>query len=742
MVGNTVSEDFEQRRPSPAPAPVALPRQVEVPQDELLAVIWRRRLIVLLCTLAVVAAGFIYLRQAVPVFTSTSRVYVEQQGPKIVTEYEGLMTQSKNYLYTQCEMLKSTPILADAADKVNAKQLRTFAAIDNPIAFLKSELKAQVGSKDDIISLSFDSPYPAEAAQTVNAVVDAYITYYSKQKRNTAAEVLKILQTEKVKRDQQLEAKMNGLLEFKKANGALSFKNDEGNIVTQRFARLSAALTQAQLDRIEAESACKTAQTLKNGSGSDDSGNYRDFILAAGSAKSNGDGQLAASISLANMKLAALKLSYTDEHPIVQAAKAKITQLERDLNAHYKDMEDQYLAELQHKLSTTKEAEAQIQTLFDEQQQDAEKLNLSSATYATLESDVTRTEKLCDIINDRIKEINVTEDTGALNISILEVARPETKPTSPKKSRVMAMALVLGLMLGLGLALVRDKMDHCLRSSEEIAAATGIPVLGLVPAITGKLSAASRGQRVHLEPSSHAAEAYRTIRTAVYFGVPLGQGKTILITSPSPGEGKSTLTSNLAIAMAQAGQRTIIIDCDFRKPSQHAIFEVKNENGVSSILAGTAALKDAIRRTTIDNLDILPCGEIPPNPSEMLNSSAFADVLAQAAQSYDRILIDSPPVLPFADARVLGAMCDITLLVLWAEKSTRRFAEEACESLRGVGARILGAVVNAVPKRRERYGYYGGYYGYGHYHEYSHGKGGKRKHTASPEPADDGGTAD
>ncbi len=278
----------------------------------------------------------------------------------------------------------------------------------------------------------------------------------------------------------------------------------------------------------------------------------------------------------------------------------------------------------------------------------------------------------------------------------------------------MAMALVLGLMLGGGLALGRDWMDERLRSVEEISATVGAAVLGVVPHMFKKNSTpAQRGQQVHLEPQSAEAEAYRTIRTAIYFGVPSGQAKTLLITSPAPGDGKTTMVSNLAIAMAQAGQRTLILDGDFRNPNQHKIFEIESDGGLSNVLAGRGQLSDFIQRTKVEGLEVLPCGPIPPNPSEMLNSQAFVNILEELSGKYDHVLIDSPPVMPVTDARILGAMTDVTLLVLRAEKSTRKAAEQSRDGLLSVGASILGVVVNDVPRRgRGGYGYYGRYHSY------------------------------
>jgi capsular exopolysaccharide synthesis family protein len=212
---------------------------------------------------------------------------------------------------------------------------------------------------------------------------------------------------------------------------------------------------------------------------------------------------------------------------------------------------------------------------------------------------------------------------------------------------------------------------------------------------------------------SEIAEAYRTVRTAVYFGVPDGEAKRILVTSPAPGDGKSTSASNLACAMAQAGQRVVLVDCDFRRPTQHKIFGLDDKVGLSSVLAGRAKLADASRTTPVEGLEVIPCGPLPPNPAEILNSQAFAELLDTLAKQYDHVVIDSPPVMPVTDARILGALCDLTVLVLRAEKSTRKFTEHAREALLSVGARILGVIVNDVPRTKGGYGY-GNRYGYYH----------------------------
>ena len=399
-----------------------------------------------------------------------------------------------------------------------------------------------------------------------------------------------------------------------------------------------------------------------------------------------------------------------------------------------------YVEAAEQALEAAKGKEAEVLKSYEEQQKLAMDLNVRVAEFATMNADLIRATKLCDVLDDRIKELSVTEDSGALNITILEVARAEPLPTKPQKTRIMAMALALGLMMGMGLALLRDWTDQRLRSPEEISALLDCPVLGVVPHMTGKTTLPERGQCVRLEQKSDVAEAYRTIRTAVYFGLPAGKAKTLLVTSPAPGDGKSTMISNLATAMAQAGQRVLVIDGDFRRPTQHKIFEADDEVGLSTVMCGRAKVQEAIAHTTLKNLDLLVCGPIPPNPSELLNSQEFGDLVKQLSEQYDHILIDSPPVMPVTDARILGALCDVTILVLRAEKSTRKASQMALEGLLSVGANILGVVVNDISRSRGRYGYYSGYgyYSYGYYGHDDNGNGnghGRRAKALTHTPA-------
>lgn len=348
------------------------------------------------------------------------------------------------------------------------------------------------------------------------------------------------------------------------------------------------------------------------------------------------------------------------------------------------------------------------------QQDKARKLYGKAAEFVKLQDAELRSKATLDKIDEQLG-VAITNSQNILwDIRPLEVAKPERKPSKPEPMKIVALAVVAGLMLGFAGAWLRERTDHRLSSIEEISQVLGLPVLSVIPSMPGRGGSIARGQKMHLESMSDVAEAFRTLRTVVYFSVPENKSKTILLTSPNPGEGKSTTASGLAIAMAKAGRRTLMIDADLRRPTLHRIFELGEQTGLSSVMAGKEPVESAIQHTAVEGLDVLPAGPIPLNPSEILNSKAFAELLVRLSQRYDHIVLDSPPVLPVTDARILGAICDVTIMVLRANKSTKRMSEYAADAMLGVGARVLGVVVNDVPRNR-RGGYYGGYGNYGSY---------------------------
>lgn len=698
-----------------------------------LETVWRRRWTILLTVILVITGAVVYIQKATPFYESTSRVYVEQSSPRIFRDSdEGLLSRSTNYLYTQAELLESAPILSEAIRIGQMDQLKSFQGVSNTMAALRRGLETVVGKKDELINVSFLSPYPDEAAHVVNTVVDAYVTFHGQRKRNTSGELLKILAQEKTRRDEELTQKLQAMMEFKQRSEGLAFGTDQdNNVILRNLERLSTALTDAQLATVDTKSFREVARKME-----DDPAGLRQFVEAQRArsiyiSTGNEISTLRAEVKRLERNRADCLRQLKPDAPAIVAMDAEIAQLETQIADLDRDFARTHLTIAEQEYQAAQEREQELARYFEQQRQQAILLNNQVAQYTILQSAYEQTRKLCDLLDDRIKELSVIEETGALNITVLETAEPALEPSRPQRAKAMAMALGLGLFAGVGLAFLREWQDQRLRSTDEIAALLGLPVLGVVPAMSGARGPAHvSGQRVRINPDSREAEAFRTLRTAVFFGVPRDEARTIVVTSPAPGEGKSTVVSNLAIAMAQAGQKVLVIDADFRRPMQHKIFRLDRQaRGMSVVLAGQMPLEQAIEHSGIENLDLLTCGPDVPNPAEIIGSQAFNEVVRHLAKEYDRVLIDSPPVAAVTDPLILAAQCDATILVLRADQSMRRVSVQARDNLASVEARMLGVVVNDVPLKSGRYGYYGGY-GY-RYHSQSGNGRNKKPHNKS-----------
>ena len=698
----------------PAAARFAPAAQAERQNPSILTIIWRRRWVFFGCVLLALAAAVVYLTKATPIYSSSSQIYVQQNGPKMLSEMLSTGPNPMNYLFTQCDLIKSTAIISSAIQSPEVRQTRTLKNIDNPVGYVKRAVDAAVGKQSDIITVSVETPYPEDSALLANAVVDSYITYQNKKQRTTASQLLGMLQKEKEKAEGELSTANKRMVAFRQENGALSFESDKGNIITQRLEQLSNELTQAQIATLQAKVMLDAATVV-----GDDPTKLKQLVAAdRNSQVENAGGNSDLWNEYRRLKRAAQQARdiYGPDHRLVKAYEQQLDNLKGDMAELDGATATNYRAVIEQQYNSAKTRETELAKAMEQQRQLALDLNTKAAEFQQLEIDAKRAQATLDMLYGRIKELNVTED-APLVIDVLETARANSSPVKPKAMQIAGIALVIGLMLGLGGALLNDWMDQRMRSVEEIRAVLDLPVLGIIPNMPGKQPASERGQEVHLKPRSNTAEAYRTVRTAIYFGVPDPKSKTLLVTSPSPGDGKTTMASNLAIAIAQSGRRVLLIDADTRKPMMSRIFNLQDDIGLSSVLLGQAKLDKAIQRTGTENLDILPCGPIPPNPSEILNSQAFMDMVNALCLKYDQIVIDSPPVEPVTDARILAASCDVTVLVLRAEKSTRRLSAHARDALIGVGANLLGVIVNAVPRGQDGYSYYSGYgyyrYGYG-----------------------------
>lgn len=706
----------------------------DAPRRSPLLIVWQRRWIIVVCLLLSIAAAIVYLFTAIPLYRGTAKLVIEQNARLIPNDPTGAMVaHTQNFLWQQCTLIASRAILEPVANDPYIRSLPSFAGNPDVLGALRGMVDASVGRRDDVISVAVTSTHADDAAVIANAIVVAFTNYHDASKRSKARELLDILQNQKEKLDRSLLEKRKEMLDFKTRNASFAFGLDRTDPTLDRLNRLAAALTEAQLNTFNVQAAHDTAKSMMN-----DPEKARQ-LLETRQFKSE-TAQLRRELRELQQRMTGLSKNYLPGFPELSAIQGSIKQLHQEMADEDRKIIEAYVGELEAQVAAARSNQEQIQNLLSEQRKEVLMRNTLAAQHAVLESELEGLERYADVIYGRIKELSLTEDVAAMNVRSVEAAVPNFAVVDPNRSLVLAYAILIGLALGGGLAFLVDWFDQRLHSAEEIKQMLGLSVLGIVPHIAGSRDPSERGTLVHREPMSDEAEAYRTIRTAIYFGQTQHVARTILITSPAPGDGKTTLASNLAIAMAQAGNRILLLDADFRRPSQHRIFAIDKSQGLSNVLAGDAKLADVIRAAPVAGLDVLPCGPIPANPSEILNSQMFADVLDELASKYDHVLLDSPPVMPVTDARILAASCEGTIIALRADKSTRKASLHCRDLLQSVGCRILGVVVNDVPRRKGLYGYYytygeGYHYQYGYGRRAAHGNGIHRKSNGAAHSA-------
>lgn len=324
------------------------------------------------------------------------------------------------------------------------------------------------------------------------------------------------------------------------------------------------------------------------------------------------------------------------------------------------------------------------------------------------------------------EEVRVAEAQATSNVVQVEPAQPPEEPVRPRVAVNTLLAGMVGFMLAVGGIFLVEALDNTLRTPDDVTRLLGLPVLGVIadhPVEDGHLVALDT-------PRSPVAEAFRSLRTNLQFASVDRPLVKLLVTSPGPGEGKSTVAANLAAVLAQSGKRVTLLDADMRRPRVHKLYGLPNRNGLSGLFVDTRSILDGVlQRTPAENLSVVTTGDLPPNPSELLGSEKMNEIINQVMDVSDVLVIDSPPVMLVTDSAVLSQRVDGVLLVLRQGETNLDFARHSVEALRRVGANLLGVVLNGVPARSSRYGYYR-YQGYDASYADYYGEDGHKPHKS------------
>jgi capsular exopolysaccharide synthesis family protein len=664
-----------------------------------LKVLWRQRIVIVAClALALLSTG-LYLYFATPLYRSQAQLHVRPAGgvgQQLVNRDDPTRSQAPGAVspFREAEILTSTPILAATLGDPAIQELQTFADVESRFDYLKSHLKVEVDS-NELITVSFLCPVPQDAAKVVDSVVKSYTTFQTKKNRTPTDQVLERLTAEGKQLETARNEKRDEVDAFTRKHGIIAgAKDGGGDIQLERMKTLAAALTSAQVETLGAKNTYD--QALR--SIADDPEKLRavkDIQAARGltPVTPEDEAMLRQELSQTQTKLEEMRQRYLPNHQII-----------RRLERRMAELGIAYVAAMERRFLSAQQREGDLQKAFEAQQKLAAERSADLVQYTRLDQDLQAVQQKL-VANDKLIDDARRQVAGsaAVEVDVMDQPRMASRPSVPDSRTVIPWGLGAGLLLGLCLAFARDRLDPHLHDTDEVKAVLGVPVIGTLPRMPENLAPAVRGQRVLLEPNSDVAEAYRALRTAINFGVPEGRAKTILIASPSAGDGKTTVASNLAIALAQGGKRVLLLDADLRQPAQHETFGVENHAGLVDILAHDLAPAEVAQKTLVPNLELIPAGPSPENPADLLNGPHFVELMDELADRYDHVVIDSPPVLAVTDARVIAASVDVTLLVLRADRADRRRSGAARDGLVGVGANLLGLVMNFAARATDGY---------------------------------------
>lgn len=727
----------------------------------LFRIAWQRKALLLLGVVLGFVLGALYYAQRPPVYQSAAQVLVVKKRPDVlpIPGEDSRSAYYEDYLSTHLVLLRSRDLIRKAVKEHKLTELPSLAGAGDPTGIIIGSLGASRDSRDpssgtytNIINLSYRASNPEDCGKILEAVIQAYRSYMDDTYKTVSKEVLdKIIQLrDGVGKD--LKEKEEEYRKFRLDSPLVRRGKEGANLHEDHLASIDSSISTLEIQKANKAAELETIETaVKEGRSKNELiaivSNLQNRVRAGSDSSKNIDD------AILNLKIEERQLleDYGADHPRVRDLRARMQmikehhakrpfdgsadpqQAQEEAAGMPVDPVDSYIRALRYDLENIRIAEAKLREHYKLEKKQAREMIREQIEDERLNKETLRLERLYDGILSQLKAIDMTRDFGGYDAKILSEPGPGWQ-IEPRAFPIFSVAIFLGLVVGAGLAYLAEISDKSFRTPEEIRRRLGLPIVGHIPFLKGGEDAKLARRNTALDPTlctfhrpkSTEAEAYRGVRTALYFST-RGEGhKVIQITSPNQGDGKSTLTANLAISIAQSGKRVVLLDADFRKPRQHKVFGVNPHHGLASVICGEAELKEAIYDTGVPNLSLMPCGPIPPNPAELLTSPQFKQLLDQVRQDFDIVLVDTPPVLAVTDPSVVAPRVDGLILVVRVSKNGRPHAERAKEILSTLGAKVLGIVVNGVGRQSGfaaySYGSYRSGYGYGTY-SYGYGEG-------------------
>ncbi|MEW6068890.1 MAG: polysaccharide biosynthesis tyrosine autokinase [Nitrospirota bacterium] len=731
--------DKRQQYPVTSPQPSYYSPDEEVHLRDYLQVLIRRKWVVITFLVVVVTTVIIGTFMMSPQYKATVTIKIDKENPNILAfkDVVGVERVEEDYYQTQYKILKSRNL---AKRVIRSQRLNTNPEFvpaekkkedkpdnnpllkqDNPLeddgissdlidSFL-ARMDVDPVPKSRLVNVSFISHDPELSASIANAIGDAYIGFNleSKVEATYQARIWLEKQLEDMKaKVEQSEEKLN---KYAERNKIIFLKEKEGesdseNIIMKKLSELSTNLTVVTADRIGKEALYR--ETLSADPESSSIVINNSLIMS-----------LKKEFALLESEYNEQLKIYKPDYPKMVKLREHIDQIKKKIDHEMEKVISSIKADYEVAVQREKRLDAEVESLKKE----ALNLNQRAIQYQILKREVDTTKELYNGLLQRLKEAGVSATLTASNIQILDRAEFPQKPFKPRKSLNIILSMIIGILGGIGMAFFIEYFDNTIKTPEDIEKKIYLPSLGLIPHYTDNKNIHALEYITHSDGQSPISESYRSIKTFLLLSAGGSPPRVIMVTSAERDEGKTTISTNTAIALIRSNVKVVIIDADMRRPRLHRIFGLDNDIGLSTFLSGNVELGDGmIKVSEIPNLDIIVAGHTPPNPAELLSSYRFRDLIQDLYSRYNFIVIDTPPTLGISDPLIVSQHADGVILVVRCGKTPKEAVQETRRLLDNVNAKILGVILNSVNLSDIRFGHYYNYYRYYYKSYYSNEK--------------------
>lgn len=655
----------------------------------------------------------VYTWTRTPRYEARSRLLIER-SPVDLTDIKDVYDATRvgisqrEYLQTRAKLILSRPVAEKALQETDLISDRGFAESRDPAEKLMKMLVVEPVRNSQLIDVSIQREDPKQAASIVNAVVKAFRGENSKRRMGVSDEGIAELRKKAEELREKLDKALRELHAFMAKSKIVSFEKAQ-NIVVERLRDLNKNLTKFQPMRMKLEARVKAAQAAVADGVSVDS--LPDVI---GSPVIR---ELKLDLARIDQEYSQMLIRLGENHVQVQAISSRMSAARTRLALEASAI----LSALRTEYEQARSEEKLLEKALAEQEEAVLRLNQLAVEYDFLARSKDSVENAYNTVIRRIEEIGMNRIGGqGEDVFVISRAEVPAEKTWPNPTKTMGVGFVLAVFLSVGLCFFLDYMDTTVKDESDVVNILGTGVLASVPDAGADLKN-SDGSPLPgtIHSRGHFAESFRNLRTAIALSGTQDAPRSIVITSTIPGEGKSLLAANLALAETQAGKKTLLVDSDLRKPTLHRLLGVKSEKGLSNLLAQrNSKLEDAVVETNMEGFFLMPCGPIPPNPVELLHTDRFDAIVKEAEALFDMVIFDSPPSLSLVDALVMGRNVDCAILVARSFVAPKAAAAHVMKCFRDNGARFLGVVLNNVdvPKQRYFHPYYSYYARYGYHY--------------------------